>query len=145
MQSSTLTDLLTSVQQESAALRSDVHNAEAARRKANRLNTFLLGFAVVLVVAVLVVGWQNNRLTNQVNETNAKIADCTTAGRACYEQGRERTGDAISAVVRISILVSQCGRLYPGESGPDYDKKLEACVLERLGSSATPPATTAPR
>ncbi len=141
-----LADTLALIPEGIAALRSDVHAAEESRRKANRLNLFLLVVAVVLVAVAGVVGWQNNRLGNDVRNTNEHIADCTTAGGRCYEEGRARGNDAISAVVRISILVSQCGRLYPGESGPEYDQKLENCVVDRLqrAQATTPTPTPAP-
>ncbi len=135
-----LADVLSVLPDGVAALRADVHAAEQARKKANRLNTFLLVIAVVLVAVVAIVGWQNNRLANQVRDTNAHIADCTTVGGKCYEEGRGRTGEAITAVVRISVLVSQCGRLYPGESGAEYDRKLEACVYQRLTPAPSTPA-----
>ena len=102
-----LADTLSVLPEGIASLRADVHAAEDARRRANRLNTFLLVVAVLLVAVVAVVGWQNNRLATAVRDTNAHIADCTTAGGDCYEEGRERGGEAITAVVRISILVSQ--------------------------------------
>lgn len=137
-----LADVLSVLPDGVAALRADVHAAEEARKKANRLNTSLLVVAVLLVAVVGIVGWQNNRLANQVRDTNAHIADCTTAGGQCYEQGRARSNQAITAVVRISILVSQCGRLYPGESGAEYDQKLERCVLGRLAQTQPTPGTT---
>jgi hypothetical protein len=132
-----LADLLVAVKAESEQLRADVHRAEAARRRANRINTFLLLVAVLLVAVVGVVGWQ-------VKATNDRIADCTTVGGTCYEEGRARTGAAIATLTRISIYVSQCGRLYPGESGPQYDTKIEKCVAERLTQAQASPSPSAP-
>lgn len=126
-------------------LRDDVHKAEQARRRANVINLFVLSLLAVLVVFLTTVAWQNNRLTTQVRATSTVLADCTTPGRACYEEGRARGDAAISAVVRISIFVSQCGRLWPGESGPEYDRKIEACVTERLKRAVEqPPASQIP-
>ncbi len=124
---------------ESKGLRGDVRDAERARRKANR---FALAVLVVLAAAlagVAVLGWQNNQLAQRQNETNRRMADCTTPGGRCYEEGRARTAGAVGAVVQISVFVSQCGRLYPGASGPAYDAKLEACVQQRLAEAATKP------
>ncbi len=132
--SSALADLLAAVKAESEQLRADVHRAEEARRRANRINTVLLLVAVVLVAAAGLVGWQ-------VKATSDRVADCTTAGGTCYEEGRERTGAAIATLTRISIYVSQCGRLYPGESGPEFDAKIERCVADRLAQAGAEPPT----
>jgi hypothetical protein len=77
---------------ESQALRGDIHNAEQARRRASRVNLGLTMLLVAFVVALLAVGWQNNRLSHQVAATNATLADCTVTGGKCYEEGKARTG-----------------------------------------------------
>jgi hypothetical protein len=134
--------------QESRALRADVHDAEAARRRATKLAGALLGLVAVFIALVAVISWQNNRLVGQVKETNSRMADCTTPGGHCYDESIKRTGDAIGDIVRASIFMSQCARLYPGEFGPEYDKKLEKCVYERLEEAAkgrqAPSSTSTP-
>jgi hypothetical protein len=134
--------LLGRVEVELPALRSDLFGAEQARKRANRINVGILAVLAIFVAMVLVIGWQNNKVLGQVQQTNNRVADCTTAGGRCYEDGRQRTGAAISTLTRISIYVSQCGRLFPGESGPQYDAKIEACVAERLAraQTQTPPS-----
>jgi hypothetical protein len=112
---------------ESQALRADVHGAEQARRRANKINMGVLAFVALFVVMLVAIAWQNNQVINQVQQANNRLVDCTTPGGVCYEQGQKRTGAAIIALTRISIYVSQCGRLYPGESGPEYDAKIEKC------------------
>lgn len=135
---------------ESQALRGDIHQAEQARRRASVVNLAVLALLVAFVVALLAVGWQNNRLSQQVAATNATLADCTAPGGKCYEQGRTRTGEAIAAVLHAEVAAIQCARLWPGESGPELDRKLEACVAERLaryvgqGSQPTPQPTVSP-
>lgn len=126
---------------EARALRADVQTAEQARRRANHINLAVLGLVVVFVLMLVGVGWQ-------ATTTNRQIADCTTPGGNCYEDGRARTSGAIVALTRISVYVSQCGRLYPGESGPEYDAKLERCVAEKLAAaqpSSPPSVSTSPR
>ncbi len=136
-----LTDLIA----ESQALRGDVHTAEKARRRTNQINLGLLGLLALFVALLVAIGWQGNQAIDQARETNQTIADCTTPGGVCYQEGQTRTNGAVSAVVRISIYVSQCGRLWPGESGPDYDAKLQKCVLERLAQAqSAPPTAPAP-
>lgn len=120
---------------ESQALRSDVHGAEVARKRANQINLGVLGLLAIFTALLVAIGWQNNQVIQRVDETNDQVASCTTPGGTCYEEGRTRTSGAISAVVRISIFVSQCGRLYPGESGPAYDAKLQQCVMDRLAAA----------
>ncbi len=124
---------------QSKGLRSDVREAERARRKAATFTLAVLVALSVALVGVAVLGWQNNQLAERQTETNRRMADCTTPGGKCYEEGRARTAGAIAAVVQISVYVSQCGRLYPGESGPEYDAKLKACVAERLATASQPP------
>jgi hypothetical protein len=138
-----LKDLIT----ESQALRTDVHSAEEARRRATRVNVALLALLTLFVGLLLVVTWQNNRLIGQVEETNTLMADCTTPGGNCYQQSAKRTSNAISDIVWASVYMAQCSRLYPGEVGPGYDRKLEACVTERLRKAAQerqPPAAPTP-
>lgn len=133
---------------ESQALRSDVHGAEVARKRANQINLGVMALLAIFTALLVAIGWQNNQVIQRVDETNDQVASCTTPGGACYEQGRARTSGAISAVVQISIFVSQCGRLYPGESGPAYDAKLQQCVMERLTQAqagATPSPSASPR
>lgn len=127
-----LHDSLTEVVAQSQALRLDVHGAEEARRRANRINLGVLGVLVLLVAVLIAIAIQNNAVARDVRATNQRMADCTTPGGRCYEEGRKRTENAVGAVVRISVYVAECGRLHPGESGPDFDRKLEQCVAERL-------------
>lgn len=117
---------------ESQALRADVHTAEQARRQASRINLLAVGVLAVFVALLIVVTWQNNQLAHQVQDTNERMADCTTPGGACYAQSTKRTGDAITDVLLGYVYVSQCARLYPGESGPAFDRKMEQCVFDRL-------------
>lgn len=127
---------------ESQALRGDVHTAEAARRRANQINLGVLGLLALFVAMLMVVTWQNNRLAQQVNETNSRMSDCTTPGGKCYEDGRTRTSKAITDILRVNVYMAECSRLYPGESGPEFDKELEACIYARLGVADQQPQPT---
>lgn len=131
---------LSSLIAESQALRSDVHGAEVARKRANQINLGVLALLALFVALLVAIGWQNNQVIQRVNATNDQVASCTTPGGTCYDEGRARTNGAITSVVRISIYVSQCGRLYPGESGPEYDAKLQQCVMDRLAQAQASPA-----
>lgn len=129
---------------ESQALRTDVKTAEEARRRDTRVNLLLLGMLSIFVIMVLVVAYQNNAIAEQTRDTNAIMADCTTPGGKCHKQGSERTASAISSVLRTQIAALQCARLYPGITGPEYDRKLEACIYERVTALGTTPPTTPP-
>lgn len=136
---------LSALVDEAKALRADVRNAEQARqraerarRRASQVNLAGLALVAALVGLLLVVAWSAVR-------TNARIADCTTAGGACYEEGGRRTGTAIADIIRAQMFVSECARQWPGEVGPTYDVKLERCVAERLAAqAAAPPAVPVP-
>jgi hypothetical protein len=131
-----LRNSLADLVREAQALRTDVHSAEEARRKATAVNLGLLALLVLFVGLLIAVTWQNNQLIEKVDSTNSIMADCTTPGGECYEQGQQRVAGAISDIVWASVYMAQCSRLYPGEVGPTYDRKLEACVTERLERAA---------
>lgn len=144
---SVITDLradLAAVLAESAALRVDVHTAEAARTKANRINTGVLAVLAVFVGLVLVVAFQNTRIATQEQRVNEQIADCTTAGGTCYELSNVRTRAAISQIVLASVYVAECARLHPGESGPAFDAALEQCIAAKLAAAAPLPTVSPP-
>lgn len=129
---SSLTDLV----KESQALRGDVQRAEDARRKATVVNVGLMVLLVLFVGLLGAVSWQNHQVIEKVEETNSIMADCTTPSGTCYQQSNRRTGAAINDIIWASVYMAQCSRLYPGEAGPGYDRKLEACVTERLEQAA---------
>lgn len=118
--------------EESQALRVDVHSAEKARKKANAISLAMLGLLGLFVFMLVGVTWQNNSLAHQVAKTNRTLADCLDPVGDCYKLGNQRTGAAIQDIIRAEIFMAECARLYPGISGTEFDRKLEACVFERL-------------
>jgi hypothetical protein len=127
---------------EAQALRTDVRSAEQARRRASQINLGVLILLIIFVGLLMAVTWQNNRLSHEVAKGNARIADCTTAGGKCYDDGKKRTGSAIGDIIRAEIFMAECARQWPGESGPTFDRKLEACVAQRLTNANATPAPT---
>lgn len=127
---------LAAVIAESQALRNDVKVAEAGRKRASAIATALLALLVVLVGMGIVITAQNNQTVHKVNEVAQQMADCTTAGGHCYQQGNERYSQAIADVIRAELFMAECARLFPGEVGPTYDAKLESCVYGRLAKAA---------
>lgn len=136
--------------EESQALRNDVHDAERARKKASLVSMMVLIALCVPMIMLVILVWQNNMISQDVRKTNEVIVDCTTPGGKCAAQSSKRTGDAIGDIIRANIFMAECARLYPGEVGPEFDRKLEACVYGRLAaaaaerSKASPPPSPSP-
>lgn len=126
---------LAAVIAESQALRSEVKTAEAGRRRSTTIGLALMALLVALMVMAVIVTWQNNKVVREVDETNSRVADCTTPGGSCYQQANTRTGQAIADIIRAEIYMAECARLYPGAGGKQYDERLEACVYGRLAES----------
>lgn len=126
--------------EESQALRTDVKANERARRRENHINMALLGLLGVFIFMVLVVAAQNNTISRSTKDTNARMADCTTPGGKCYDEGSARTGKAIGDIIRAEVYMAECSRLYPGEAGPEFDDKLEQCVVNKLAHPAPLPS-----
>lgn len=139
----TVTSHLDALVAESKALRTDLRAKEAARRREIRTLIGVMTILAVFMLLVLTIAWQNNQVVKQTHENGEKIADCTTAGGKCYEDGKARTGAAIADILRGEIALGECSRLYPGESGPAFDVKLRACVYQRIQTdpSALPSPT----
>lgn len=135
---------LNGIRDVAVGLRDDIHNAELERKRANKINLSVSALLALLLVAVLVVGFRVNASIEENRKTNEQISDCTTPGGECAQESQRRTESAVGAITKISIYVSQCGRLYPGLAGPEYDAKIEACVAERLRRLATPGPSPAP-
>ncbi len=140
----TLRGSLSSLIAESQALRADIHGAEEARRRATQINLALLALLILFVGLLVAIGWQGNEAIDQARETNAAIADCTTPGGKCYEDNGKRAAEFTQDILLVSIYMAQCARLYPGEVGPEYDRKLQACVYERLQQNGDVPPQGSP-
>lgn len=112
------------------------------QRRQNRTMVTLLAIIGVLVVALVTITVQNRLRSNQNSEilrqtarTSAQIADCTTVGGKCYEQGAARTSDVLRMIIRSQIYFASCSKLYSS------DPAIEQCVMRKLAASS---ATTAP-
>jgi len=115
----------------SKGLRADVRSAERVRRLKEALMLVLIGL-------LLFVAWQNYQNGTASRQTAERIADCTTAGSTCYEQGQARTAGAIRILIRSNTVIVECSRELPGLSGPEFDRKFEACVARRLAMTTQP-------
>src|SRR5688572_21415762 len=103
-----------------------------AQRKRDRV-THAVGVVVcLLLLVVLAVAWQNQRIGRQNAEISNQIADCTTAGGVCYEQGRERTGAAINELVRANMAVHECVDEFRVRGVAVTHDALNRCVARKL-------------
>lgn len=117
---------------ESERLRVDIKANEAQRRKENYVTMAVGTLMALFMLLILVVAFQNNQIAADAKATADRMADCTTAGGKCYEEGRTRTSGAIGDIIKASVYMAECSRLHPGEAGPAFDRSLEACVESRL-------------
>lgn len=131
-----LRDALSPLITESQALRNDMRASDAIQRRRIMINLGGLTVVGLLVFWLAVMVYQNNKLSQQLNDVTVQIADCTTVGGTCYELGSRRTSTAIGDIIAANVYMAQCARLYPGEVGPAYDQKLTTCVYDRLTEAA---------
>lgn len=131
-----LREALSPLVTESQELRTDMRASDLIQRRRNLINLGVMALIGVLVFWLAVMVYQNNKLSHQLNGVTQQIADCTTAGGKCYEIGSKRTASAIGDIIAANIYMAECARLYPGEVGPAYDRKLERCVYDRLAAAA---------
>lgn len=150
----TLRDDLGKLVDEAQALREDVQRAEkrAARDAEDRRRATIVGvgalvlvtLALVLMAVFMVILFGAVRQIDSVATRNAalneRIADCSTAGGKCYEEGAKRTGQAIQQLIDSQLYIIECSRELPiaeNPPGPAFDAKFEKCVADRLARPGT--------
>lgn len=111
----------------------------AQQRKATRLIAAAIVVAIVVLagLAFLVVQdtqrrAQSRDLVRQNAETSQRIADCTTAGGQCYEDGARRSGAAIAELIRAQAAVGRC------TVSEDTVAEYDLCVKRALTPRPTP-------
>jgi hypothetical protein len=123
---------------ESQQLRADMHESQDQQQYRFRWLQIFIG---VLIVAVAVLG----TLVLQNQRISAQIADCTTAGGACWEESRQRSKNNVSAILNSTIFVAECLQRFPHQ--PTQEQELEACVRRELATNrqpVPPPASVPP-
>lgn len=135
-----LTDAVTDLSSGLTLLRGDVKREAAIRHRENLINIGVASLLGLMVLLVLLVSFQNNSLAHQNRKLSDQIRSCTQPGGTCYEQGRQRTGQAVSGLVEAQIMVAVCAR------ATDTEADLRRCVNERLRAEAerAPAATPSP-
>lgn len=110
----------------------------------NRLRALIAAFLVVVLLALgagvtavaylaLRAGEQSERngeLLEQVQDTNARLIDCTTPKGKCYEAGTARTGEAVvginEATLKVIVAALSCQ-----EDGLTDERELALCTTRR--------------
>jgi hypothetical protein len=123
---------------EAQAVRRDVKHDQEQRRRATRVAMGLAALFAVMIVLILVLAWQNNRIAEDARRTSELLTDCTVPGGKCYEQGSKRTGAAVGAIGRTQLYIVECSRETGEGSGPAWDARFEKCVADRLKRPAPP-------
>lgn len=125
--------------------------AEAAFRRTILLKRVVLFLCIAVVmlclavtaITVITVRLQQLNSTDQLEQTriaaveakrtSKRIEDCTTPGRACYDDAQRRTGTAVLSINRVVILAAACSAAVADTSSEtDRVRLTTACVVERL-------------
>jgi hypothetical protein len=137
-----LTDLLGTFRSEAEATRQAIHVHENNRRRQNRWALAIIAVMAVVLAMVLVILLQNRQKSNQSRQilrNNAvlseQIADCTTAGGKCYEEGRKQSATAVQQLIRSNLVIAVCARDTTTDAG------LMRCVDAKMAELAKPSPT----
>lgn len=115
--------------------------AEAEAWRLRRRSTFIVVWlvaAVLLLGGLFTVALQNRKINSQNGSIARRIADCTTSGGQCYEDGQRRTGTAIQEIILGNIYIQQCAKV------TQTDAELEQCVIRRMTSQPPQPPSASP-
>jgi len=135
-------ELLNALLGESQRLRADVRERERRQRRLMAV----IGIGVVLclvlvggVMVLLVQGRQRGNDTRALLRTNAatneRIADCTTVGGKCYEEGTKRSAAFIQLLLQGQKQIALC------RSESDTSTELEKCIDKALAAMTAPSPT----
>lgn len=113
----------------SRGVRGDVAEANRVRRRDNTVTLVLAAVIVLLLAGALTLTVQNAKIARQNREISRQVADCTTAGGRCYQEGQRRTGEAVADIARMQVLVEVCG----SQPGVDTVAEVQRCVQQRAG------------
>lgn len=126
-------ELLNALLSESQRLRADVRERERRQRRLMALIAAAVVVCLVLVTSVVVLLVQNRQRGNDTRTllrasiaTNERIADCTTAGGKCYEEGGKRSAALIQLLLQSQKQIALC------QASTDTRNELEKCIDEAL-------------
>lgn len=138
--------LLGALIDESRQLREDVaerelrQRAEGAIRERRQRNLMIfisagIAGALILIVCVVVLlvqsrqrGTETRALLRANGSTNQQIADCTTVGKPCYEEGQRRTGEVMRQLLQAQKEISLCRAKTERGSVADLEKCIDTAL-----------------
>lgn len=134
-------ELLRSLLTESQRLRTDVRERERRQRRLMGLIAAAVVICVVLVTSVVVLLVQSRQRGNDTRAllrtntaTSQQIADCTTAGGKCYQEGARRSAEAIGLLLQGQKQIALC------RADSDTRDELEKCIDRALAAMTGTPA-----
>jgi Tfp pilus assembly protein PilN len=135
-------ELLTALLGESQRLRADVRDRERRQRRLMGLIAATVVVCLVLVTSVMVLLVQSRQRGNDTRAllrtnaaTNERIADCTTVGGKCYEEGSKRSAAFIQLLLQGQKQIALC------RSESDTSAELEKCIDKALAAMTAPSPT----
>jgi hypothetical protein len=140
-----LRDLL----EESRRLRADVVARSETQRKFTRMALAAVVVTIMLLGIQLTILLQNRRTSAETRavirenaSTSQQIADCTTAGGRCFEEGSKRSAERTQGQIRAQTEIAVCQRFSTTE---DQLRKCVSSALNVVEAPAAPSAGDAPR
>jgi hypothetical protein len=65
---------------------------------------------------------------NDARATSARIVDCTSPGRDCFERGQKQTAEAVASINRVAVLAAACA----DKPRRQTVEQIQACVIAEL-------------
>jgi hypothetical protein len=138
-------DMLGSLLVESQRLRVDVAEREQRQRRTTKLLAGGVAVALVMLMALIILLVQSRQRGNDTralirNNTSVsqQIADCTTVGGTCYEEGTRRSAALIEQLIAAQVAIENCAETTEGEAA------LRECVARELDTGGTGGAVPTP-
>lgn len=126
-------EMLRPFRDEAEATRQAIEDRSRTQR---RINAWVIGLVAVIGVMVVLMLWmlvkdgqrraQSRELLKNNADLSARIADCTSVGGKCYEQGQLRLKGAIIQLTETNKAIVLCSKT------TDSDAELDACVQARM-------------
>lgn len=136
-------DSLLALIEESRQLRADVRAKAETQRRTALVALAGVVVALLMLVAQLTILVQNRQRSNETraliqdnSSTSQQIADCTTAGGKCYEEGTKRSAALIGGLLAAVEEIAVCNK------ASDTAAEARACsdrALAKLAAQAGPP------
>lgn len=106
------------------------------RARAIMLQRLLVAAGIILgVIMVLFILWD----IAEGRDRRAQLLDCTQPGGQCYQDGQERTAEAVQSIIdesllqeaatrRVVVLAAYCA----AQPGQETVEQIEACITREM-------------